>query len=91
MEGGREGWMEGGSKGGRQGGREAGREGGREGGREKSKGRRDGWSVDEFDIYVTVSEKRGHSMQNTNFQLEVPADSAKPNSITRCMNFSASV
>ena len=55
MEGGREGWMEGG----RDGWREGVRKGGREGGREKSKGRRDGWSVDEFDIYVTVSEKRG--------------------------------
>ena len=28
--------------------------------------------------YVTVSEKRGHSAQSMNFQLAVPADSAKP-------------
>ena len=26
-------------------------------------------------VYVTVSEKRGHSVQNLNFQLAVPADS----------------
>ena len=29
-------------------------------------------------IYVTVSEKMWHSAQNMNFQLAVPADSAKP-------------
>ena len=28
-------------------------------------------------IYVTVSEKRGHSVQKFNFSLAVPADSAK--------------
>ena len=49
--------MDGGREGGMDGGRDGWREGVRKGGREG--GRRDGWSVDEFDIYVTVSEKRG--------------------------------
>ena len=40
MDGGRDGW--------REGGREGWMEGGRQGGREKSKGRRDGWSVDDI-------------------------------------------
>ena len=44
-----------------------------EGGREKSKGRRDGWSVDDI---CDCLRKGGHSVQNTNFQLAVPADSA---------------
>ena len=31
-----------------------------------------------YTVYVTVSEKKWHSAQNMNFQLAVPADSAKP-------------
>ena len=36
------------------------------------------WCKEECYPYVTVSEKIWHSVQNMNFQLVVPVDSAKP-------------